>query len=209
MDHLKRFHPDLCRNNEPFSSSLSSQSSSTSGYNSVSRTNMKSVNSYFVRSIEYDDTSSRKKEIDRALARMIAVDYQPYNIVQNEGFRDFVFVLDPRYKLLSKDTLRNIHIRSMYNTAKEKLEALLDRVKYVGITCDSWQSATSEHYLTFTCHFIDKDFSLRSSVLSTRKLKDVTNHSSQNIATSLKEVFDEWSLNEKVTCIVTDNASSM
>lgn len=35
--------------------------------------------------IYYDTNSRRKRDIDRALAKMIAKDVQPFNIVENKG----------------------------------------------------------------------------------------------------------------------------
>lgn len=63
-------------------------------------------------------------------------------------------------------------------------------------------------YITVTCHFIN-NFKLKSAVLSTQPLVDQTNHNSENIATTLRLICDEWAIFDKVQMIVTDNAASM
>ena len=42
---------------------------------------------------------NRKKELDNALVSMIVKDTQPFSIVDDQGFRDFVAILDPNYVL--------------------------------------------------------------------------------------------------------------
>jgi len=45
--------------------------------------------------------------------------------------------------------------------------------------------------------------------LTTRKLLTTTNHDSQHIADTLREILIEWKIRNKTVCIVTDNASSI
>lgn len=137
---------------------------------------------------------------------MIAADFQPFSIVTDKGFINFVKVLDPRYTLPSKSTLRDKYLKEMYSSTAEKLRIILSTVKYVSISCDSWTSRGTESFLTINCHFINADFELTSMVLST---KQIMHHTSEAIASTLTEVFIEWSIVQKVICIVTDNAANM
>ncbi|XP_017470506.1 PREDICTED: zinc finger BED domain-containing protein 1-like [Rhagoletis zephyria] len=121
---------------------------------------------------------------------------------EDSGFREFVKVLDPRYTLPSRKTLQNVHMSGMYNDMKAKLFAILDSVESCAITTDCWTSRANEAYITVTCHFV-------SAVLATKPLQDNSNHSAQNIAASLRVVFDEWNIFSKISAITTDNASSM
>ncbi|XP_067624168.1 E3 SUMO-protein ligase ZBED1-like isoform X3 [Eurosta solidaginis] len=197
-DHLKRMHPNMENENDRCSSGSSSILSS-----------MRSIDSHFKRGAEYDPTSSRKKEIDKALARLIGVDLQPFSIVNHEGFRSYTKILDPRYVLPSKTTLKNVHIQNMYEQCRSKLRDLLSAVEYLAITTDCWTSAATESYITVTCQFIDPDFSMRTAVLSTMPLLEATNHNADNIAKSLHDIFINYDILDKVTYIVTDNASNI
>lgn len=40
---------------------------------------------------------TRKQELDEALVSMIVGDTQPFSIVEDQGFREFVAKLDPTY----------------------------------------------------------------------------------------------------------------
>ncbi|XP_075165097.1 E3 SUMO-protein ligase ZBED1-like [Haematobia irritans] len=140
---------------------------------------------------------------------MIASDIQPFSIVEDKGFRKFVKCLDPRYDLPSRTTLQNVHMANLYKETKTKLQLILNEVDYCSITTDCWTSRANEGYLTVTCHFISNAFMLNSVVLSTKKLLVTTNHCADNISSSLRAVFDEWGIMQKVISIVTDNDSTM
>jgi len=94
---------------------------------------MKSVTSYFKRTLMYDSTSSRKKELDTALMWMVASDFQPYNIVENKGFKEFIYTLDPRYTLPSKHTLKYNYINKYYNKGVDILKDMLNHAQYIAI----------------------------------------------------------------------------
>jgi hypothetical protein len=39
---------------------------------------------------------------------MVAIDLRPYSIVENEGFRELMRVLEPRYAIVSRKELTNV-----------------------------------------------------------------------------------------------------
>ncbi|XP_053968597.1 E3 SUMO-protein ligase ZBED1-like [Anastrepha ludens] len=158
---------------------------------------------------KYEASSARKKSLDSSLMHYICSDMRPFSVVENKGFRNFVSTLDPRYELPSRNKLRNTCMQDFYTNMKDKLHCILDRVDYCAITTDCWTSRANESYMTVTCHFINDNFELKAAVLSTKNLIDETNHTSQNIANSLREVLVEWQVIDKVSAIVTDNARNV
>ncbi|XP_036322308.1 zinc finger BED domain-containing protein 4-like [Rhagoletis pomonella] len=191
-------HPNIEKDEDEFSTTSSS-----------CRTSSRSVSSFFKRAIEYDSSSQRKADIDVALASLIGEGMQPFNLVEDTSFRNFVKVLDPRYVLPSKNTLKNVFVKNMYDEKKIKLQEHLNAVEHVAITTDLWTSAANEAFITLTCHFIEESFVLKNAVLQTKKLNDVLNHNAQNIANTVSDVLKKWNIFNKVICIVTDNAKSM
>ncbi|XP_068146076.1 zinc finger BED domain-containing protein 4-like [Drosophila tropicalis] len=186
MDHLKRFHSLVLQD----------------GKNEVK------VDKYFSSGECYNTTSTRKAHIDECLARMVALDLQPFSIVEDVGFKDFVKALDPKYVLPSRRTLKDVHIQNMYNNSLLKLKAIMQRMEYCSITTDSWTSRANTSYITVTVHFID-NFSLKTAVLCTLPLIDQTNHNSENIATTLRQICNEWAIYDKIQTVVTDSAPVM
>ncbi|XP_053969981.1 E3 SUMO-protein ligase ZBED1-like [Anastrepha ludens] len=129
--------------------------------------------------------------------------------VEDPEFRDFIKLFDPRYKLPSRTTLSNVMMTNLFDEQKPKLKNLLSKINHCAITTDMWTSLANESYMTDTCSFITDSYCLRSAVLSTNKLIDETNHTAKNIADTLQAVCNEWGIFDKITAIVTDNASSM
>lgn len=138
---------------------------------------------------------------------MIATDLQPFNIVNDVGFKKFIHLLDPKYVLPSKFTIRTNLMKDLYLQGFNKLKQILSDVNYMAITTDSWTSVTTESYLSVTCHFMSTNYELKSVILSIKSL--TKSHTAQNIADALLEIFEEWDINNKITCIVTDNAVNM
>nr|XP_017105340.1 E3 SUMO-protein ligase ZBED1-like [Drosophila bipectinata] len=153
--------------------------------------------------------SSRKSSLDKALISMIATDLQPFRIVEDGGFRNFVYCLDPQYTLPSRRTLNDVLLSNMYDDMTKKLKDILSKVRHCAVTTDGWTSRANDHYLTVTCYFFMDDFEIKSAVLSTSKLLNDLDQTSENIAISLHKVFSEWGVASNISAIVTDNASSM
>ncbi|XP_043863579.1 E3 SUMO-protein ligase ZBED1-like isoform X2 [Drosophila mojavensis] len=137
---------------------------------------------------KYDASSARKKTLDSALTTYITSDRRPYCVVEDKGFRHLVEVLDPRYQLPSRRTLRDVCIPNLFIEMKQKLREILDKIEFCAVTTDGWTSKANENYLSVSCHFITEEFEMRTAVLSTTKLKEETNHSAQNIAIFLRAV---------------------
>lgn len=167
------------------------------------------LDTFVVKASEYPSGSKTKEDLDKKVMRMIALDVQPNSIVNDQGFRDLMHTMDLRYKLPSKTYLRDVSLPKAYTELKAQLQQELKAVKYASVTTDGWTSRANDGYLTITCHFISQDFKLTSAVLSTTTLVTPTNHTSNNIAESVKLVLNEWDLYQKVTSIVTDNDATM
>jgi len=148
---------------------------------------MRSVDSYFKRALCYETNSQRKKDIDRILTEMIAKDVQPFSIVENQGFINYTRVLDPRYKLPSRTQLRDVLMADLFKDTSAKLTTILEEISDIAITCDLWTSSANVSFITVTGHFVH-DYSIKTASLATRKLNDVTNHTAQNIADTLKDI---------------------
>lgn len=100
---------------------LPSQKFSAGGCSTDSVSSKSSISFYCNRQNEYSSESIKKKELDKALMHMVCDDYQPFNIVNDTGFRNFVNILDPRYIIPSTSTLRDKLMKSMFEEAESKL----------------------------------------------------------------------------------------
>ena len=51
----------------------------------------------------YQATSAKAQAINRALAEFVVMDQRPVNIIEGQGFQNLMKVLDPRYKVISRN----------------------------------------------------------------------------------------------------------
>ena len=165
------------------------------------------MESTFTRSSPYPHSSVRWKEATDAVVRMIVKDMQPLSVVENEGFRRLMQVMDPRYQLPSRSTITRSLLPQKYEALKQTVKVELTQVKYVALTTDLWTSNQTLGYITVTFHYISHEWELHSRVLDTLNLdKD---HTAANLAEELQKIAVEWGVDGKISCIITDNASNI
>ncbi|XP_050340027.1 uncharacterized protein LOC126766179 [Bactrocera neohumeralis] len=149
MDHLKHVHADRLK---------------VGG--TAQKSNM--LEKFVGKSVSfYENDSKRKRLLDSKVMNMIAVDVQPFSCVDDDGFKELMKEMDPRYDVV---------LPSQYESLKNKLQSVLNDIDFVAITTDLWTSKANEGYITVTCHFVLNSFTLESAILATRQLLDTTNH---------------------------------
>ncbi|KAL2081038.1 hypothetical protein ACEWY4_022891 [Coilia grayii] len=146
----------------------------------------------------------RKQELDEALVNIIVKDLQPFSIVEDSGFRDFVALLDPSYTLPSRRALKNMVV---HKYEEEKAKAAMQSVEAVGLTSDMWTSINMEAYLAVTCHYVDDSAKLATVLLGVVPFP--ISHTADNISAAKKLLMQEWGIEGKVTSIVTDAGANM
>ncbi|XP_019161967.1 PREDICTED: zinc finger BED domain-containing protein RICESLEEPER 2-like [Ipomoea nil] len=145
-----------------------------------------------------------QETIRRALVEMIIIDELPFIFVEGQGFRRFIAVACPRFKIPSRWTIsRDINV--IYEEEKLNLKCLFrGNTQRVSITTDSWTSIQRINYMVVTAHFIDEEWKLHKKIIS---FVLVTSHKGEYIAKALESCLIEWGLRNVFTVTV-DNASS-
>lgn len=140
------------------------------------------------------------------MAIYIAKDMQPFYLVEREGFRQLLHILDSKYHLPSRRHFIDIEIPRLYTDVRSGVLTELKLVKHFAGTTDLWTSAANTPYLSFTIHFID-DWQLHSFCLDTIPL--FNDHTGQNIADTIHDVLVNWELKpEALVATTTDNGSN-
>ncbi len=78
---------------------------------------------------------SRKQRLDEALVDMIVKDGQPVSLVKDEGFRNFVKILDPSYTIPSRKSVKAM-VEARYDIIREKAMAEVKQASAVSLTAD-------------------------------------------------------------------------
>ncbi|XP_053158012.1 zinc finger BED domain-containing protein 4-like [Hemicordylus capensis] len=96
--------------------------------------------------------------ITRAIAEMIALDDQPFQVVENVGFRRLLLLLAPNYEIPSRTTFSRWVVPSLYRACREAVSGLLHAAApdtSVHFTADLWTSSSGLHasFLSLTAHW--------------------------------------------------------
>lgn len=146
----------------------------------------------------------QKKNMDQTLLKLFINDFQPFKIVEDSGFKQFVKVLNPNYELPNRHAISKEHIPALYQKCLLEMKSLTSTVESACLTTDCWTSRNNESFMAITVHFIDTEFKLKFILLECHPFD--LSHTSSNLAQEMERVLRPWELFEKITFAVSDNA---
>uniref|UniRef100_A0A674MNF8 BED-type domain-containing protein n=1 Tax=Takifugu rubripes TaxID=31033 RepID=A0A674MNF8_TAKRU len=138
--------------------------------------------------------SQRAREITLSLAKMIVKDLQPISMVEDQGFRHFMKVVDPRYQIPSRKSMMAGEIPKLYEQTQKTVKDSIQSASSLVLTTDMWTARTTESYLT---------------VCSLAIIHVAVQHTADNIAELLTKITDEWGITNKIHAVVTDSGANM
>ncbi|TMS40219.1 hypothetical protein L596_006622 [Steinernema carpocapsae] len=153
---------------------------------------------------------SRFDTASRALSLMIAVDSQPFAMVDRPGFRNFLTTVAPSFKLRSRTSLMRTDVPALFDEYKQRVHDRVRKAKYVSFTTDSWSSEDNKHsLLSLTAHWI-LNGKLEFRIMGILPIHG--RHTGDNLANLLSQCladFLEDDVEKKCHLIVRDAASVM
>ena len=91
--------------------------------------------------------------IHRKIGEMIAVDNQPFSLVENIGFICLLHTLEPRYNLPSRKYFSEAIVPSMVASVHDGINTKLRNAKHFCFTTDIYSTnVSSDSLLSFTAH---------------------------------------------------------
>lgn len=100
-----------------------------------------------------------QQKIDNALLKLFVKDLQPFKIVEDEGFKNFVNLLNPSYKIPNRHTLSKVSIPALYQKFLIKTKEMVAAEAINGcMTTNCWTSRKNIGYIAITFHFVDTNF---------------------------------------------------
>ncbi|KAL5130646.1 Zinc finger BED domain-containing protein RICESLEEPER 2 [Glycine soja] len=102
------------------------------------------------------------------LTKMIALHEYPLAMVDHIEFRRFCNVVQPLFKVISRNTLK-LDILKFYESERAKtMKLILKNSSRIAITTYMWTASNqNKGYMTITAHFIDNNWNLPSRLMST------------------------------------------
>ena len=105
--------------------------------------------------------------IHKKIGEVIAVDNQPFSLVEDIGFTCLLHTLEPRYKLPTWKYFSETVIPSMVATVHDSISTKLCDINNFSFTTDIWSTnVASDSLLSFITHWITNDFQKMSAVLN-------------------------------------------
>ena len=156
----------------------------------------------------YSPASQRHVAITKAVALMIAIDFQPFSIVEDEGFKFLLHILDRRYQLPCRKQFSEKVMPQMYGELREKVSVVIKSAMFLALTTDCWTSRAGDSYISITSHFINDKYKRQLVVLDTFPLCE--RHTAHNLLSNILSILEAWEVDKKrVTCFVRDNAANI
>ncbi|KAG6934701.1 zinc finger BED-type containing 1 [Chelydra serpentina] len=145
---------------------------------------------------EFQD-QTKYNSLTNAVAKWIAMDCRPLNIVNDRGLRDVIQIAssNQRYTLPSQEAVASRRL-DLYHEKTTKLE-LLKNALAVALTGDHWTSLSNHSCLGVTAHLIDAVWTLQLFALMVTHTEE--RHYAETCAECFLDVAKEWNIQEKVT----------
>ena len=152
-------------------------------------------------------SSAHYKKVTNAVCYFLVRDMQPYDTVNDVGFRSLLKVLEPCYSPSDRKTIAGTYFPNLYEAEREKVKANLKNASAFSITTDMWTSRAKHSYTALTVHYLNNSFEICCHMLDTKFQEERTG---TQIAAELRDILESWDLSEE--CLIaatTDNGSNI
>lgn len=145
----------------------------------------------------------RAVRLSRKIGEMIALDCQPFSVVNDTGFVRLLNAMEPRYKIPSRKYITENVLPGISCDVRVKVE---EHVSWLSFTTDVWSTEVSnDSLLSLTAHRLTKSFERKYAMLHAQSMPG--SHTGAALCNKYKEMFEKWK--EQLHLIVADNASNM
>ena len=102
----------------------------------------------------------------KRIGEMIALDFQPFAIVEDEGFKHLLNILEPRYAIPSKRYITETILLKIFTGINDEVKKELADEYHFSFTTDIWNSDCGQlSLLSLTAHWVSSSFARKSAVL--------------------------------------------
>ena len=115
---------------------------------------------------KFTASSPAQTSITNAIVQMLITDIRPLHMVESEGFKNLISLLEPRYTMVSRKDIQNKLLPQLFNTTTDKIKSLLISATTSNVTLDIWSSRKMHSFLGITCHYLTDAFEMQSLLLS-------------------------------------------
>ncbi|CAF1225772.1 unnamed protein product [Didymodactylos carnosus] len=147
-----------------------------------------------------------KSALDKAAIKCIIRDGRSFNDFKKSGMQTFFREATLNYYGPSSRAVKR-HLHALHMDERNKLKDELCSIDNMLLIYDLWFSSRRSYYGCVIVHFMVKDFTIKSAVLSFRRF--LGQHYSKRSNSHLNRVIQQYDLQNKIISITTDNGSNM
>ncbi|XP_062247061.1 zinc finger BED domain-containing protein 4 [Platichthys flesus] len=153
---------------------------------------------------KFDRHDPRQVLISEAIAKMIVLDLQPVSIVENQGFRELLQFLEPRYTPEHQHYIRSQLLPAYAYQVQLTTRQALASAHALSLSLDVWRgfSGSTSGFLGVTCHFLSSDWQMRSALLACLPLSGGT--SGNRVLSEFDDVCHSHGVSGRVFRVVAD-----
>ena len=156
---------------------------------------------------KFSASSPAQSKITNAIVNMLITDIRPLHMVENEGFKNLISLLEPRYTMVSRKHIQNKLLPQLFSTTIDKIKSLLISASTCNVTLDIWSSRKMHSFLGITCHYLTDTFEMKSLLVSCSRL--LGRHTGEHIVSEFDNVVSNFNISNKIFKVISDNASNM
>lgn len=166
ITHLKNKHPGAFKEYEKLANAKKQQKNAAANATAAAP-----VGSLIEQALEktkkFHKDHPKQKALTMAITKMIAVDDQPFSVVEDEGFREVLEVAEPRYDKPSRRYFADVALPALHDIIATHVHKLLDSdVNDISFTTDIWSSDLNQASMSsLTAQWIDDNFEMKRAVL--------------------------------------------
>ena len=191
--HLRNRHPDKLRELEESEKEASKKKAAAKEQTSSSQATLEECLEW-TRPYPIDHPVAQR--ITRFIAEMMALDCQPFSVVEDQGFVRLLNHLQPHYQLPGRKYFSSTMIPQLYDSCKKTVQKIID----------IWSSRGHDSVISFTAHFITDKYTRDHCLLQASKFNE--RHTGDNIATMYSDCVSECKIESKIVCALRDGGSN-
>jgi len=208
LNHLRTKHPDMYRQLEADKAAALAERPDEPPAKKR-KFSQETISAFVEKSRPLQKDSDRARSIDKAIAFMIALDEQPFSVVDNIGFNYVASVMEPRYEMRSRKFYADTVLPEVYDDLRKKMLDSMSTAEFISFTTDEWTCEyTTTSYLTVTTHWLDDYYRRKSAVIALVHLTE--SKTAENLSKEFLQVLQQWHIPlMKVNPVLRDNGPNI
>ena len=167
------------------------------------------INQAFEKQRPWGPENKMTKGGTKVIAEMIAIDMEPFSVVEHTEFRRVLQFFAPQFLVPSRKHFLETEIPNMYRRVKLALRSVVGSEPSLTFRVDNWTAPqTTKSYMGLTCHWLTDEFDSKMAILHCKPITG--RHTAETLGTSFCAMLQSFGI-EQESCrlVISDSAANM